>query len=274
MISDYLKRLEADARGAGIDPSRLSVEVADHLYQAAATYEVGGRPRAGAEALAVADLGDPQQIIMEVADIRRRPMSRTRIITVSLGLVAAIALWVSHITPSSSALESHLLAPIAVAALGLTLLVTATLVGATNRIAGTAIALIGGGVTWAVATSALADYEINIQNVSFAVAVAGLTVGLLSFMARIRGAVGLAAMASGLTVLVLNGSWDGLGGLGSGSANKGLILFTIGSCWLMASIVPTRLTKHQADRMRSAIASILRSVVNMIEPASAEQPSD
>lgn len=265
MIEQYLRQLAAEAKRRRIDATRILTEVADHLDEAVRSYTDAGHSPGRAIDLAVTDLGDPSDIASAIAQLRGGPMQRTRITAGVVGLVSFAILWFSHIAPTSD-IEGTTWDTVAPSALAVLLLASATLVGTSRKVGGILLAALGGGFTWAFATSALGDQGILIQNVSPTVAVVGLVGWGLCRVARIKGSIALAVMSMGATVLLLNGSWEELGGFGSGSANSGLLLLTLGWILLVANHIPTSRMRQVASRGRAMIARTLNTAARKIEP--------
>lgn len=265
-ISHYLSELAAEGLASGIDVSRLVEESADHLWDAQRRYVAQGVAPDEAASRAVAAFGEPKSIVSDIARSKGGAM-KLRYAAGVLGAASVATLLVGHITPPFDVVPGSTEELVLLSAFGGIVLAGALAAATASLVAGLVSGLVGAAALWALATSAAKRLGVEVisgGHIAALIAVALVTAVIVHFTSR-RGSVGAALTAAGITNLLLNSGFEGVGGLGDGQGNLGVVLIAAG--WLV--ILATVITPGVANKLRALLARILINVSRKVEPISA-----
>lgn len=268
MIDDYLETLARDARASGLDSARLIDEAADHLRQAAYAFEAMGYTRHEACMRAIANFGDPRTIVISISSTRGGSMrSKVRALVAAVGVAAAVTLWVGHVAPAQEIVHTPF-EPMLVAAVATMGATTVVLLASIHRIAAALAAPIAAISVWAIAAEAAGKVGIRVGGVNYIWALLGVAVLVIAvcILFRVRAAVGIGLLTSGVIGLVLNGAWEPTGALGDGQGNIPVLLLTIGWGWIALSVSIGWWAHPQAARLRALVATWLTGVARRVAP--------
>jgi hypothetical protein len=266
MIGDYLETLARDARASGLESERLVDEAADHLRQAASAFEAMGYTRHEACMRAIADFGDPRTIVMSTStNLGGFMRSKIRALALAIGVVATVTLWVGHVAPSQENTHTlfELMLVAAVATMGAT---TVLLLASIHQIAAVIAAPVAAISVWAIAAEAAGEVGLRVGGVNYIWALVGVAVLVIAVchLLRVRGAVGIGLLISGVIGLVLNGAWEPTGALGDGQGNIPVLLLTIGWGWIALSVSVGSWAHQQAARLCALIATWLIGIARRL----------